>query len=232
MALRAGDRSAAADALGAELDADWPAPDLLDVLPGTEPFGAWAIVERATSTVIGDIGFHGPPDADGVVEIGYSVVPSRRRRGYAVEAARGLIAWAIAQPGVKTIVAGSTADNAASIATLERLGFERTGVADGELRWSWLRRAGAGRVLRSRGETSSDISLPHPSRSREWLKVALLECRRCHQVVERSSPVQRHCPDCRAGLKRARSRAAVTRARAARPQTQQPDAEIGGARGG
>ncbi len=86
----------------------------------------------------------------------------------------------------------------------------------------WLRRAGAGHLLRSRGESTGEIPLPRPTRSREWLKVALLECRRCHQVVERSSPVQRHCPDCRAGLKRARSRNAVTRARAARPHHQRP----------
>ena len=135
MALRAGDRTAAAGALGIELDPDWPAPDILDVLPGTEPFGAWAIVERETSTVVGDIGFHGPPDADGVVEIGYSIVPGRQRRGYAIEAGAALIEWALGQPGVRGIVAGSAADNAASIATLERLGFERTGEADGEIRW-------------------------------------------------------------------------------------------------
>lgn len=139
MALRGGDREGAARALGVALDPEWPAPDLLDVLPGTEPFGAWAIVERAAAIVVGDIGFHGPPDGTGILEIGYSIVPSRRRRGYAVEAAQALLAWAIAQPGIQGIVAGSAAGNDASIATLERLGFERTGEADGELRWRWLR---------------------------------------------------------------------------------------------
>ena len=78
---------------------------------------------------------------------------------------------------------------------------------------SWLRRAGAGHLLRSRGETSSDISLPRPTRSRAWLDLALLECQQCHQVVERRSPVQRHCPDCRAVLKRDRSRTAASRSR-------------------
>src|SRR6185369_15391646 len=51
VALRAGDRAGATAALGVALDPAWPAPDLLDVLPGTEPFGACAIVETATSTV-------------------------------------------------------------------------------------------------------------------------------------------------------------------------------------
>jgi RimJ/RimL family protein N-acetyltransferase len=143
VALRAGDRAGAAGAVGAKLDPDWPAPDLLDVLPGTEPFGAWAIVELASSTVVGDIGFHGPPDANGVVEIGYSIVPSRRRRGYAVEAASALIAWAMTQEGVRGIVAGSAPDNAASIATLVRLGFQRAGEANGEARWRSLPRDGS-----------------------------------------------------------------------------------------
>jgi RimJ/RimL family protein N-acetyltransferase len=45
---------------------------------------------RATGMVIGDIGFRGPPDAAGIVEIGYSVVAGRRRRGYATEADEGV----------------------------------------------------------------------------------------------------------------------------------------------
>lgn len=77
----------------------------------------------------------------------------------------------------------------------------------------WLRRAGAGHLLRSRGESASVISLPRPTRSREWLRVALLECDRCHQVVDRLSPVQRHCTSCTAELSRIRSRRAMARSR-------------------
>jgi len=77
----------------------------------------------------------------------------------------------------------------------------------------WLRRAGAGQLLRSRGETASEISLPRPARSREWLNVALLDCGSCHQVVERRSPVQRYCADCADALARKRSSGAVRRRR-------------------
>ena len=77
----------------------------------------------------------------------------------------------------------------------------------------WLRRAGAGRVLNSRGTQTSEITLPLPRRSREWLDLALVDCQRCHQVVQRQSPIQRYCPECRAALKRARSSEAVARAR-------------------
>ena len=42
-----------------------------------------------------------------------------------------------------------------------------------------------------------------------WLEAALLESARCHQVAERRSPAQRHCPECAASVRGARSREAV-----------------------
>lgn len=136
------DRAGAAAAIGAELSPDWPGADLFDVLPlqsatGAEQaqYGVWVIVERQTGTVVGDVGFLGPPRADGTVEIGYSVVPGRRRRGYATEAVRALLAWVREQPGVDAIVARCDLNNAASIRTLERVGFSRRASAHGQLHW-------------------------------------------------------------------------------------------------
>jgi len=116
------DRSTAARLLGAALSPDWPQPDLLDVLPmqaggvpGGERFGVWVIIERELTTVVGDIGFMGPPGEDGSVEIGYSVIPDRRGRGYASEVVRVL--------------------NVPSIRILERAGFVRSGESHGQIRW-------------------------------------------------------------------------------------------------
>ena len=141
-AALSGNRHAATSELGAALSPEWPHADLFDVLPmqavatsSAVPYGVWVIIERATDMVIGDIGFRGPPDADGTVEIGYSVVPARRRRGYATESARALLRWAAEQPGVDSVVAGCDRANVASIKTLERLGFRRTGETNSELRW-------------------------------------------------------------------------------------------------
>ena len=135
------DRATATRLAGARLADEWPQSDLLDILPRQasgadigEPFGIWVMIERESGTVIGDIGFHGPPQ-DGAVEIGYAVVPSRRRRGYAVEAAAALTSWAFAQPGVRRVTAGCLPGNLGSIGTLERTGFRPDGEADGELRW-------------------------------------------------------------------------------------------------
>jgi hypothetical protein len=64
---------------------------------------------------------------------------------------------------------------------------------------------------------TNKIPLPDSPRSREWLRVALVECRRCHQIVERTSRIQRHCVECRRAIKGARSREAVRRSRRAKP---------------
>ena len=51
------------------------------------------MIERESQSVVGDIGFIGPPDEDGSVEVGYSVIPARRGRGDATQAARAIVAW-------------------------------------------------------------------------------------------------------------------------------------------
>ena len=140
------DREEASRTLGATLATAWPQADLLDVLrlqaaasPETECFGVWVMIERGSGSVVGDIGFIGPPDDAGSIEIGYSVIPDRRRRGYATEAAVAIVEWAFSQPGVEVALAGCDSDNTPSIRTLERLGFRRIGEANGQIRWRYNR---------------------------------------------------------------------------------------------
>src|SRR5262249_28312880 len=123
------------------LPLEWPQPDLLPLLrrqaassEREAEFGIWLIIERGAAIVVGDAGFKGAP-TDRMVEIGYSIIPSRRRRGYATEAARALISWALERDAVDTVVAACAIDNVASIRTLERLGFTRSGAEGGEIQW-------------------------------------------------------------------------------------------------
>lgn len=135
-------RETAARLLGLSLPAEWPQPELLDVLPiqamagpEDELFGVWMIIERKSQTVIGDIGFMGSPGEDGAVEIGYSVIFGWRGRGYATEAARAIVKWALARPEVRAVVAGCHRENVPSVRLLERIGFVRTGAVEEQLRW-------------------------------------------------------------------------------------------------
>jgi [ribosomal protein S5]-alanine N-acetyltransferase len=139
------DRDRAAAVIGAALPPIWPAPPLVGILarhaalPAEERrWGVWLMVveEPDGERAIGDIGFKGPPSAGGVVEIGYSVVADRRRRGYASEAAEALVGWALSQPGVIAVIARCEAGNRGSVGTLRRAGFSEIGCdPDGLLAW-------------------------------------------------------------------------------------------------
>jgi [ribosomal protein S5]-alanine N-acetyltransferase len=85
-------------------------------------FGHRLVVERGTGTVIGGVGFFGPPQ-DGEVEIGYGIVPSRQRRGYATEAVQAMVADVFRLDGVQTVTANVELDNPASLRVLEKSGL-------------------------------------------------------------------------------------------------------------
>ena len=138
-----GDRATAQAELGSALPPTWPHAALLGVLArqgslrdGQERFGAWCIIERTADVVIGDIGFDGPPDADGIVEIGYSIDPGWRRRGMAGEALAGLLGWVDREADVTGVIACCSPDNTPSIRLLEAHGFRRAGLRGDELRWA------------------------------------------------------------------------------------------------
>ncbi|MFD3698094.1 GNAT family N-acetyltransferase [Streptomyces sp. NPDC058646] len=95
--------------------------------PSAAPWITRAAVSEPDGAVVGDAGFHGPPDAAGTVEIGYTVVPGRRRQGYGRAMLRALLARAAAEPGVRTVRATIRSDNTASLATIAGFGFTRVG---------------------------------------------------------------------------------------------------------
>jgi RimJ/RimL family protein N-acetyltransferase len=78
-----------------------------------QPFGNYEIRRREDDHTIGGIGFHGAPDENGRVTIGYGLVPSARGNGYASEALRALLDFARAR-GVTRVDGDTTHDNVAS----------------------------------------------------------------------------------------------------------------------
>ncbi|GAB3985111.1 GNAT family protein [Actinoallomurus acanthiterrae] len=92
-------------------------------------FGHRLIIERDSGLVVGSIGLFWPP-SDGVLEIGYGVVDSRRGRGYATEATRAMVEFGLAAPGVHTVCAGVELANPASVRVLENCGFQRSSVEE------------------------------------------------------------------------------------------------------
>jgi [ribosomal protein S5]-alanine N-acetyltransferase len=77
--------------------------------------------------IVGTIGFHGPPDPQRRVEIGYSVDPVYRRRGLAREAVRAMLDWAARTHGINKFVASISPTNEASLGLVAGFGFVLTG---------------------------------------------------------------------------------------------------------
>lgn len=85
------------------------------------------MVDPQITTPVGLAGFHGAPDATGMVEIGYRIDPVLRRRGYARRSLETLLAVAQGHPDVRTIRATISPDNKASRALIDSYGFVKTG---------------------------------------------------------------------------------------------------------
>lgn len=75
------------------------------------------------SLLVGAGGYFGPPDKDGIVEIGFSIVPSQRQKGYATEIAKALVENAFNDNRIKIVIAHTTINNKASCKVLEKSGF-------------------------------------------------------------------------------------------------------------
>ena len=74
-------------------------------------------------TLVGNGGFCGPPSPNGLLEIGYSVVPAFEGRGFATELVRALVSHAFKTPGVSRVIAHTHPENIGSIKVLERSDF-------------------------------------------------------------------------------------------------------------
>jgi ribosomal-protein-alanine N-acetyltransferase len=133
------DRAEFAKLLGALVPETWPPDILRDVLgyfyglykehPKWEGWLVWYAVriDNDYPILCGSIGFKGPPDKRGMVEIGYSVPPEFQGQGLATEMVAAIVQWAKHQPQVKCIEAETNINNKASIRVLERNSFICTG---------------------------------------------------------------------------------------------------------
>ncbi len=140
------DRDAAESMLGAVIPDGWPDTELAGLLriygplvaeqPERLGFGPWAVVARDGASVVGSAGFMGKvPEEGQPIELGYGVLPEHRNRGYATEASRALVEWALSQPSVERVIAKCAPDNAPSVRVLEKIGMTRCGEAEAMLLW-------------------------------------------------------------------------------------------------
>jgi RimJ/RimL family protein N-acetyltransferase len=100
----------------------------------------FAVVDQQSGLVIGNAGFTDAPDDQGMVEIGYGIVPSFEGRGFATEAAEALIAFALGDERVRTVQAHTLPVANASTRILTKCGFRHIGevvTRDDGVVWRW-----------------------------------------------------------------------------------------------
>lgn len=85
------------------------------------------IDENGTRRIVGTIGFHGPPDQERRVEIGYSVDPVYRRQGFARESVRAMFDWAASNHGIRRFLASISPTNEPSLRLASGFGFVQIG---------------------------------------------------------------------------------------------------------
>ncbi len=128
-----------AEALDVTVPQSWP-PDLygpsamryaLSQLDNAaeQSWSFWYLVTvEEPAQLVGVCGFKGRPGQSGSVEIGYSVLKSFQRQGYASEAVARLVGWAFSHHNVTEVSAETLPHLVQSIRVLEKNGFVRTGV--------------------------------------------------------------------------------------------------------
>ena len=88
---------------------------------------AIVVADDGERHVIGSIGFHGAPDEERRLEIGYKVEPAYRRQGIAREAAAAMFDWAYREHGIRRFVASISPANEPSLRLAAGFGFEQVG---------------------------------------------------------------------------------------------------------
>jgi RimJ/RimL family protein N-acetyltransferase len=118
---------------------EWTIQSYDQLVALTQPaYGERAITLRDTGQFIGLVGLvpllapFGQLPSFGAMEgspwepqvgLFWSILPQHQRRGYATEAAGAVVAWALDAMRLRRIVAGTTHDNAASVAVMRKLGM-------------------------------------------------------------------------------------------------------------
>jgi ribosomal-protein-alanine N-acetyltransferase len=94
----------------------------------------WLAIEKISQVIVAELGFKGPPDRTGGIEIGYGTMENHRNKNFMTEAVSGMINWARAREDTKYILAETDKSNAASIKVVQKNNFQFT-ETKGKMMW-------------------------------------------------------------------------------------------------
>ena len=135
------DRTQFVNLMDADVPEKWPndaynevLPYVLEELEEDPDARNWnfMIIEKASNTLIGEIGGKGQPNEHGMLEVGYGIIEDFRNKGYATEALKALSEWLLQQPEVEKLIAECLEENVASMHVLSKAGYIITGMRESE----------------------------------------------------------------------------------------------------
>src|SRR5579872_3666303 len=94
----------------------------------------WAAADALTDRCLGLVNYHDGHIRNKRVSIGYIIEPSRQRQGLATEAVSAMLDFCFGELGLHRVQAYIHPDNRASIALVEKFGFQREGLLRDNLR--------------------------------------------------------------------------------------------------
>src|SRR4051812_11804150 len=142
-AVHAGDRARAELLANARLPDAWPNRALIERAfsadlaairedPPRRLWGDRLMIARGEPRIVGSVIFHGRPE-NGVAEVGYGVELESQGRGFATEATRASVQWALAQPECHAVTATTFPWHKASLRVIEKLGMKQIDSREHEL---------------------------------------------------------------------------------------------------
>ena len=85
------------------------------------------VLAIADGEIIGSAGFHDFPDENGMIEIGFGIVPDKQRQGYGLELLHGMWREIAKREDVKILRYTVSPENDASMHIIKMLGFNLVG---------------------------------------------------------------------------------------------------------
>lgn len=135
--------------IGIKPNGQWPTEDTKDILPIIyeslvksripSGFEFWMIVNKDTMQVIGDIGFHGKPNDQGDVEVGFGLVEKERGKGFGFEALEAIMDWLSKQESVKVIKADCLIHNIPSQRILQKVHMKEINRDQDFIYWEFVK---------------------------------------------------------------------------------------------
>lgn len=98
-------------------------------------YSNWQIINKDENSVMGGICFKGPANSLGQVEIGYGIEKLHQNQGYATEAIKAVVKWALEQDSIQAVIAETDKNNVPSQKVLLKNGFVKIEEKDELIFW-------------------------------------------------------------------------------------------------